>query len=242
MPSPPITPLPQTARPPSYPVLTSPPLLHHPPLLARTSLSLPPTSFIFSASPLLFHPGSSRIALVHDTASDSYFLPRGRKDVGESLATCALREGFEESGFRGELISWGGGPSGTLQPKPPGSSKGTDQLQMDNKEAFWAQAQPIHTYRGVIIYFTYYFLAILPEDNPIPDKGKERLVGAHESGCSSCSGLAKSGKRDWVRMKLTITFMPRRSVTMRGMGRRMCGCQDLLGRAMLSALIKIQRI
>lgn len=111
-----------------------------------------------------------------------HFLPRGRKDVGETLAACALREGFEESGFRGELIPWGGGPGGTLQPRPPGSSKGNEQLQTENKEAFWVQAQPMPTRSGIIIYFTYYFLAVIPEDDPVPDKGKGRLVGRHESG------------------------------------------------------------
>ncbi|KAF8445213.1 hypothetical protein BGX38DRAFT_1271420 [Terfezia claveryi] len=167
---------------PGYALLTSPPIAHHPPLLATLSLSLPPTSFIFSASPLLFHPRSSRIALVHDTSTGKHFLPRGRKDVGEPLAACALREGFEESGFRGELIPWGGGPGGTLQPRPPGSYTGIERLQTENKEAFWVQAQPMATRSGIIMYFTYYFLAIIPEDDPVPDKGKDRLVGMHESG------------------------------------------------------------
>jgi len=32
------------------------------------------------------------------------------------------------------------------------------------------------------MYFTYYFLAVLPEDDPVPDKDKGRLVGKHERG------------------------------------------------------------
>ena len=166
----------------SYPLLASPPLPYYPPLLGTLSLSLPPASFIFAASPLLFQPRNSCIVLVHDTPSGTYFLPRGRKDIGESLSTCALREGFEESGFRGELISWGSGSGGTLQPRPPKSSKDNSTPEIENKEAFWVQAQPVATRRGIITYFTYYFLAVLPEDNPVPDKGKERLVGQHESG------------------------------------------------------------
>ena len=172
---------PQTQPPqdsqPCYPVSLSPPPSHYPPLLASISLSIPASNFIIGCSPILFHLPTLSVVLVHDTYSNHFFLPRGRKDRNESLQSCALREGYEESGYRGELLNWGS--TGTLQPQAPGLHRDDRD---NNTEAFWVHMRPMARRDGTIVnYFTYYFIGIIPDDSK-PDEDRSRLVGHHEQG------------------------------------------------------------
>ena len=45
---------------------------------------------------VLIQEETEKIAVVYDSNSKSWFLPKGRKDVGESLEQAALREAHEE--------------------------------------------------------------------------------------------------------------------------------------------------
>lgn len=44
----------------------------------------------------VIQPSSGKVLVVNDTKRGSWFLPRGRKDIGETLEQCALREAYEE--------------------------------------------------------------------------------------------------------------------------------------------------
>ena len=52
--------------------------------------------FMLGAGMVIIQPSSGKVVLVCDTAHGHWFLPRGRKDVGESLEQAALREAYEE--------------------------------------------------------------------------------------------------------------------------------------------------
>lgn len=52
--------------------------------------------FMLGAGMVVIQPSSGKVVLVHETEADYWFLPRGRKDVGESLEEAALREAYEE--------------------------------------------------------------------------------------------------------------------------------------------------
>lgn len=52
--------------------------------------------FLLSASMVIIQPSSGKVVLVNDTELGTWFLPRGRKDIGETLEQCALREAYEE--------------------------------------------------------------------------------------------------------------------------------------------------
>jgi len=52
--------------------------------------------FVLGASMVVIQPSSGKVVIVNNTARRTWFLPRGRKDIGESLEQCALREAYEE--------------------------------------------------------------------------------------------------------------------------------------------------
>ncbi|KZV63424.1 hypothetical protein PENSPDRAFT_657313 [Peniophora sp. CONT] len=86
------------------------------------------SDFRLAASLVIIQPSSGRVVLVHDTAKDYWFLPRGRKDVGESLEQAALREGYEESGYRATFLPLLL-PSGA--PVPPDARASDDGLRTE---------------------------------------------------------------------------------------------------------------
>lgn len=67
----------------------------------------------------IFHLATNRIVICRDTRSNVYFLPKGRKDASEEITTTAIREGFEESGYRCRLLPL---PLDHLQPSPAGGT------------------------------------------------------------------------------------------------------------------------
>src|ERR1700679_2252828 len=70
---------------------------------SRNSTPLIPSScfwthdFLLAASMVIIQPSSGKVLLVNDTELGTWFLPRGRKDIGETLEQCALREAYEEA-------------------------------------------------------------------------------------------------------------------------------------------------
>lgn len=54
------------------------------------------SDFMLGAGMVIIQPSTSKIVLVFDTNSKLWFLPKGRKDLGESLEQTVLREAYEE--------------------------------------------------------------------------------------------------------------------------------------------------
>ena len=52
--------------------------------------------FLLGAGIVIIQESTDKIVVVYDHRYDNWFLPRGRKDIGESLEAAALREGYEE--------------------------------------------------------------------------------------------------------------------------------------------------
>lgn len=54
--------------------------------------------FVSDNSANLIHmkPDTDKVLVLYDTKQKYWFLPKGRKDVGESLEETALREAYEE--------------------------------------------------------------------------------------------------------------------------------------------------
>jgi hypothetical protein len=53
-------------------------------------------NFMLGAGMVVFQPSTDKVVIVTDTQRKDWFLPRGRKDVGEELGQTALREAYEE--------------------------------------------------------------------------------------------------------------------------------------------------
>jgi ADP-ribose pyrophosphatase YjhB (NUDIX family) len=59
---------------------------------------------MLSAGMVIIQPSTGRIVIINDEKEDNYwFLPKGRKNIGESLEQAALREAYEEVSFRSGL-------------------------------------------------------------------------------------------------------------------------------------------
>ncbi|CAK5271517.1 unnamed protein product [Mycena citricolor] len=80
-------------------------------------------NFLLGAGMVVLQPSTMKVAIVYDSGRKTWFLPRGRKDIGESLEATALREAYEESGYQVEPL-----PLFTFsrQPAPPGKPDAGD--------------------------------------------------------------------------------------------------------------------
>ncbi|MEM7173663.1 MAG: NUDIX domain-containing protein [Bacteroidota bacterium] len=59
--------------------------------------------FVLSAGAVLFNQSLNKICIIQN-GKGACFLPKGRKNVGECLAQTAVREVYEETGFRCRLL------------------------------------------------------------------------------------------------------------------------------------------
>lgn len=79
------------------------------PMLAQPFVNLGPLSspaipdsliyasrFLLGVGMVIIQPSSGKVVLVNDPTEDHWFLPKGRKDMGETLEHAALREAYEE--------------------------------------------------------------------------------------------------------------------------------------------------
>ncbi|KAJ6492918.1 NUDIX hydrolase domain-like protein [Mycena vitilis] len=76
-------------------------------------------NFLLGAGMVVFQPATNKVVVVFETQKKFWFLPKGRKDVGESLEQAALREAYEESGYRVEFLPL---CTESRAPRPPGTT------------------------------------------------------------------------------------------------------------------------
>jgi 8-oxo-dGTP pyrophosphatase MutT (NUDIX family) len=70
------------------------------PLSERSTAAVPTsifhaTDFVLGAGMVIIQPSTAKVVLLTDQR-ERWFLPKGRKDKGESLEQTALREAYEE--------------------------------------------------------------------------------------------------------------------------------------------------
>ncbi|KAK6329936.1 hypothetical protein TWF718_003363 [Orbilia javanica] len=92
-------------------------------------------AFITGAGAVMFHRKSKRVVLVIDEREAQkalgWFLPKGRRDIGETFEQTAVREGEEEGGYPCRLLPV---PVPTRQPKKvvDGNTLSTEPIYMHN--------------------------------------------------------------------------------------------------------------
>jgi 8-oxo-dGTP pyrophosphatase MutT (NUDIX family) len=174
------------------------------PFTIPPALHFPSTHFCLSAATASFHISTGRVLIVEDCAFRArggyFFLPRGRKDIGESIETCAIRETFEEGGYRVELLR---GTWQTKQPAvgvPPKVEKKDDpeawkeHPQGAHQEAFFVSLVPFipfrnarlpQSYAQMAMYLCHYFLATIPDPAERDGDYGKSFVGKHEQAYNS---------------------------------------------------------
>ncbi|TFK29126.1 hypothetical protein FA15DRAFT_664441 [Coprinopsis marcescibilis] len=73
-------------------------------------------NFTLGVGMVLIQNVTHKVVLVSRRGSQRFFFPRGRKDRGETLEVAALREAYEESGYKAELLPHFGFTSAPLSP------------------------------------------------------------------------------------------------------------------------------
>lgn len=61
-------------------------------------------NFVTSAGTIILQREERRVVVLSDQKASRFFFPKGRMESGESLEATALREAFEETGYRASLI------------------------------------------------------------------------------------------------------------------------------------------
>ncbi|KAI4721074.1 hypothetical protein E4T48_02651 [Aureobasidium sp. EXF-10727] len=125
----------------------------------------PSDSLVIGAGVTIFHLATNRIVICKDTRSSVYFLPKGRKDASEEATTTAIREGYEESGYRCRLLPL---PISHLQPSPAG------------KQETWV-IEPIAT-RMMPVAREYQYMLFWYAAETVPESVEEVLNAAALSG------------------------------------------------------------
>ncbi|KAK6360879.1 hypothetical protein TWF730_006995 [Orbilia blumenaviensis] len=101
--------------------------------IPRESSLLCAKDFITGAGAVMFHRKSKRVVLVIDTRQEQFgwFLPKGRRDIGETFEQTAVREGEEEGGYPCRLLPV---PVPTRHPKKvaDGDTLSTEPIYMHN--------------------------------------------------------------------------------------------------------------
>ncbi|WEW61330.1 hypothetical protein PRK78_006820 [Emydomyces testavorans] len=62
-------------------------------------------SFVISCGTISVDLAHNKVLLIYFRTAGEYLLPKGRKNIGETLEQAALRETFEETGHQVELLS-----------------------------------------------------------------------------------------------------------------------------------------
>lgn len=89
-------------------------------------------SFVISCGTVTLDLKARKVLLIRWRDKNEYLLPKGRKDVGETLEQAALRETYEETGYKARLLSL---EISTLATSPASESAMTKAILPDATEA-----------------------------------------------------------------------------------------------------------
>ncbi|KAI0354272.1 hypothetical protein OH77DRAFT_1426340 [Trametes cingulata] len=157
------------------------------------------SDFMLGSGMVVLQPSTGKVVVLREKFKDSrgrdrlyYFLPKGRKDVGESLEQAALREAYEESGYR---VSFFPLIMPTHAPSPPNSPDRSRYLPCS--EPIYVNLQRWQKKRGDNggEYLTFWYVGQIPEDAVVetgtrmPDEvGYETFLVTHEQAMHLLAG------------------------------------------------------
>ncbi|KAG5641714.1 hypothetical protein DXG03_004401 [Asterophora parasitica] len=149
---------------------------------------------------VIFQPSTHKVVVIYDTRDKYWFFPRGRKDMGESLETTAIREAYEESGYQAEFLPL---YIPTQAPAPPSERSRYD---LPNTEPFYVTMSSWSPRRGNRRmggeYLTSWWIGQIPENavhtknTGMPD---EQTYTSHLCTYEQAMGLVFGSERDVLR-------------------------------------------
>ncbi|KAJ6554475.1 NUDIX hydrolase domain-like protein [Mycena capillaripes] len=121
-------------------------------------------NFLLGAGMVVFQPATLKVVVLYETKKKFWFLPKGRKDVGESLEQTALREAYEESGYRVDFLPL---YTHTRAPGPPDDPWAPSRLNCEaihiNLTSFPARKRGNRT-SPPGEYLSFWYVGQIPED------------------------------------------------------------------------------
>lgn len=114
--------------------------------------------FLLGAGMIILEHNTWKVVVIQE--HNYWFFPKGRKDVGESLEEAALREAYEESGYRASFFPL---YTRTRQPSAP---EGQLSRTKRNTEAIYISTYAWLARRGPVEYFTHWYVGLIPENAP----------------------------------------------------------------------------
>lgn len=124
---------------------------------------------------VIFEVPTCKVVVVEETKAGYWFFPKGRKDRNESLEQAALREAYEEAGYRASFLPV---MSDTRAPVSPGKE---NEYFEPNEEPFYLSVHywPPKTRRGVTRpggeYFTSWYIGYIDQGTV-----REKNTGMHD--------------------------------------------------------------
>ncbi|KAJ7092479.1 NUDIX hydrolase domain-like protein [Mycena belliarum] len=121
-------------------------------------------NFLLGAGMVVFQPATRKVVVIYESQKKYWFLPKGRKDIGESLEQTALREAYEESGYRVEFLPL---YTHTSAPVPP-SARGAPYLPNCEPIYICTASYAARTRRNVLFpaseYLSFWYVGQIPAD------------------------------------------------------------------------------
>lgn len=133
--------------------------------------SFPSDLLTHGAGVAIFHLATARVVVCYHTRDEYYFLPKGRRNVGESSIEAAEREGFEESGYRNRVLGVVTGHRQTFAETEDGAAdNGTassKERRVSREDVFvtepvWMQLLPLSKRSQYILFW--YIAETVPEE------------------------------------------------------------------------------
>ncbi|KAF8509468.1 NUDIX hydrolase domain-like protein [Hysterangium stoloniferum] len=146
---------------------------HFTPTLSGDSTGAVPDSlffcrdFLLGAGTVIIQPSTGKVVLIYSPTLGIWFLPKGRKDIGESVEQAALREAYEEAGYRVQFLPLPiptRAPKGKISPQP--SKESVPIQQRFNTEPIYITAECYLKGPKKIAteYFTFWYVTFIGPD------------------------------------------------------------------------------
>ncbi|KAJ7161055.1 NUDIX hydrolase domain-like protein [Mycena filopes] len=119
-------------------------------------------NFLLGAGMVVIQPATNKIVLVYETKKKYWFLPKGRKDVGESLEQAALREAYEESGYRVEFLPLHTQSQAPLSPNTPHRAPNCEPIYIHT--TYYPERLRPNSVRPPGEYLTFWYVGQIPAD------------------------------------------------------------------------------